>query len=611
MAQQINVDIQVKGQKIAPFSSLTINQQFSEHHYFELRFNGDVIEDTNAVIFNKSKDFLGEKITITFSALSGSDYQDNVFIGVITEISVANQSGGTGDLLFKGYSPTYLLENGEHKEGFLDKSISQIVKDVLHDIPTNMLSSSINDTNNEPDDYVVQYNESDFEFIRRLAAQDSRWFFYDGTKLMYGKPSSSPTISLSYPHDISSLNLNVKVLAQKYGWGAYWQAKDEQFKANSQDTPGLDSFGTLAQNVSNKLFTKPHTAPVGGVVKEQADLDDLVAIATNTDAADMVTLKASSDSPYVKLGTIVSVSAYKEDKSTEDFGKYIVTSVTHFTDQLGNYSNVFEGVPSTLQILPTMYLYRDKLPVGQTERAKVVSVDDPEHSGKVQVQYPEWEPAGNKTPFIEVISPYAGKRGNGKKNRGLFFTPEVGDLVTVHFIANNPDYPYVVGSVPDGLSIDTSMNSDNNAKAIRTRSGNTIYFYDKENSQTQQIRIETDEKNYISINVPNGKGAIQIYSTDTIELVSETSVTITSKDINIKASGNIDMEANQNITIKAGQNLAMSANMKLSAQGTQLLEVKSTQVSIAGDAQTQVKGTQLTLQGDAMTTIKGGVVMIN
>ena len=208
------------------------------------------------------------------------------------------------------------------------------------------------------------------------------------------------------------------------------------------------------------------------------------------------------------------------------------------------------------------------------------------------------------------MMPHAGMRDGNKKNRGFFFTPEVDDYVIVGFEEDDPDRPFVMGSVPHGKAINTSMNSDNDAKAIRTRSGNTIYFYDKESSKEQEIRIETDEKNYISIKVPNGKGAIQIYSTDTIELQSETSVTITSKDINIKASGNIDMEANQNITIKAGQDLKMSG-MQISAQGTSKFEAKGAQVSIAGDAQTEVKGAMLSLEGSAMTTIKGGIVQIN
>ncbi len=608
MAQQINVDIQVKGQKIFPFTSLTINQQFNDHHYFELRVNGDVIEATNAVIINKSKDFLGEQITITFSTMYDTGYQDNVFKGVITEISIANQAGTTGDLLFKGYSPTILMDSGEHNASYLAKNLSQIVKSTIGSIPGNVLSTSVSPANKSSIPYLVQYCESNFDFMLRLAADYGEWFFYDGTKFNFGKPSSSPTIELKYPHDISNLNLSVKMTPLNFENEGYYFKEDEKFSStsSSQTVSGLDSFGTLAQNVSNKLFSTPVIATSLGPVENKGDLDDLVLAEKSSAAAEMVYLKASSDSPYVKLGTTVSVSANKDDKSTEDFGKYIVTSVTHFTDHLGNYNNVFEAVPSTLKVMPNDY---EEDPVAEPQLAVVKSVDDPDKQGKVQVQL-MWQKDSDTTPFIRVMMPHAGMRDGNKKNRGFFFTPEVGDYVIVGFEEDDPDRPFVMGSVPSGKAIDTSMNSDNDAKAIRTRSGNTIYFYDKENSQTQQIRIETDEKNYISINVPNGKGAIQIYSTDTIELQSETSVTITSKDINIKASGNIDMEANQNITIKAGQNLNMSG-MQISAQGTSKFEAKGAQVSIAGDAQTEVKGAMLSLEGSAMTTIKGGIVQIN
>ena len=320
----------------------------------------------------------------------------------------------------------------------------------------------------------------------------------------------------------------------------------------------------------------------------------------------MVGVRATSWSPYIKVGTAVSINAFKMNKAKEDFGKYIVTSVIHSIDASGIYSNVFEAIPDSLKVPPNPFYQKS---VAEPQLGVVKSTEDPDNMGKVKVQL-LWQKDSDTTPFIRVMSPHAGMRDGNKKNRGIFFTPEVDDYVVVGFEQNDPDRPFVMGSVPSGKAINTSMNSDNDAKAIRTRSGNTIYFYDKESAKEQEIRIETDEKNYISIKVPNGKGAIQIFSTDTIELTSEKEITLTSKDIKIKASGNLDLEANKNITIKAGQKLALSG-MEVAAQGTQKFEAKGAQVSIAGDAKTEVKGAMLSLEGSAVTQLKGGIVQIN
>lgn len=609
MAADTNVDIQVKGQKISPFSSLTINQQFNEHHYFELTFNNDVIEERFSVLINKSKDFLGEEITITFSSKSDSGYPDNTFKGTITEISIDNDRGAESCLIFKGYSPTILMDGGEHNASFSNKNLSQIVKTAISGIPGNVLSSAISPAFKGTIPFVVQYRESNYNFARRLAAEYGEWFFYDGIHFNFGKPSGGATMKLNYPNDIKLLQLNLKVAPMNFENTAYYSKDDTKFTSPSsgQSVSGLDTFGTHVQSTSDKLFSKANNALSLRPVQKKNELDDLVGFQKSSLASGMVVVSGSSESPYLKPGTVLTISATKMNNSNEDFGKYIITSVVHSSDGLGNYSNTFEAIPSSLKVMPNPHFQK---PIAEPQLAVVKSTDDPDHLGKVQVQL-LWQKDSDTTPFIRVMMPHAGMRDGSKKNRGLFFTPEVDDYVIVGFKQNDPDQPFVMGSVPHGKAINTSMNSDNDAKAIRTRSGNTIYFYDKENSKEQEIRIETDEKNYISIKVPNGKGAIQIYSTDTIELKSETSVNITSKDITIKASNNLDLEAQQNITIKAGQKLSMSG-MQIAAEGSQSFEAKGMQVKIEGSTTTAVKGSvQLDLEGGVTTTLKGGIVQIN
>ena len=509
MAADTIVDIQVKGQKISPFSSLTIDQQFNDHHYFELKFDNDIIEERYSVLINKSKDFLGEEITITFSTKSDSGYPDNSFKGIITEISIENERTAESGLVFKGYSPTILMESGEHNASFSNKNLSQVVKSATANIPGNVLSSTIAPAYKSSVPFIVQYQESNFDFIRRLAAEYGEWFFYDGVHFFFGKPSGGSNIKLNYPIDIKAMQLNMKIAPLNFENIGYYSKEDNKFSSPSsgQSVSGLDTFGNHAQSTSNKLYSKPNNALSLKPVQNKSELDDLVNFQKSELASGMVVLSAASTSPYVRLGATLTVSATKLDNSNEDFGKFTVTSVVHFIDGLGNYTNTFEAIPSTLKVVPNPY---SEKPIAEPQLGIVKSTEDPDNSGKVQVQL-LWQKDNDMTPFIRVMSPSAGMRDGNKKNRGIFFTPEVDDYVIVGFEQNDPDQPFVMGSVAHGKAINTSMNSDNDAKAIRTRSGNTIYFYDKENSKEQEIRIETDEKNYISIKVPNGKGAIQIY----------------------------------------------------------------------------------------------------
>jgi len=610
VAQQIEVDITTEsGAQIKPFSFLTINQRFNGHHSFELRFNHDVLEKSNAVIIDKAKDFLGASITFTLKTKAASSYPDNIFKAIITEIGIANNIGSSGDLIFKGYSPSILLEGGKNNESFTQKNLNQIVKAAHGSIPGNLLNTVINPKFKSSIPYLVQYQETAFEFIRRLSGQYGEWFFYDGKNLNFGKPSNSPNIELKYPRDITDLNLNVKVVPLKFNQVDYFSKNNEKFLTNSesQQVSGLDKFGSHAMNASNKLFVDPALLFSDKKMIAKGDLDTLVKTEKSSRAADLVYLNASSDSPYVNVGTIIKVAATKQDTQTdEDFGKYLVMNATHSTDGLGNYSNSFTGIPAGIEVVPNPY---DNAPEAEPQLGMVKQNDDPDNLGRIKVQL-LWQDAQEMTPWLRVMSMHAGTRTGGDKNRGIFFTPEVGDYVIVGFTQNDPDRPFVMGSVPHGKAIDSSKNDDNHIKSIRTRSGSTIYFKDKENSQEQEIIVKTDDENLVSILVQNGKGLIKIKSSKDIEVTSDKTVHVKSEKITIEASESIEMKA-KNISIEANQGLK-AKGMTITMEANQDLKAKGTQVTIEGSATTTVKASaKMELSGGGMMDIKAGLIKIN
>ena len=78
--------------------------------------------------------------------------------------------------------------------------------------------------------------------------------------------------------------------------------------------------------------------------------------------------------------------------------------------------------------------------------AEVVSVDDTENLGRVQVRLLSYDGVGEQDGPIwaRVAVPYAGS------NRGAFMIPDVGDEVLVSFINGDPRLPVVVGGLWNG-----------------------------------------------------------------------------------------------------------------------------------------------------------------
>jgi type VI secretion system secreted protein VgrG len=137
------------------------------------------------------------------------------------------------------------------------------------------------------------------------------------------------------------------------------------------------------------------------------------------------------------------------------------------------------------------------------------------------------------------------------KNRGYVFIPEVGDQVMIGFRYNDPNRPFVLGSVFHG-NIAEGGGQNNNLKAIKTRSGHILEFNDTDGSES--ITIKDKNGNIILLDT-SGKN-ITISAPETVQ--------INAKNIIMKATENISMAAEKNVSQTAGENISQSAGKDLS-----------------------------------------------
>ena len=78
-------------------------------------------------------------------------------------------------------------------------------------------------------DYICQYDESDFDFVRRLALQYQEWMYYDGTSLVFGRPKdSSEPVELEYGTTLSSLEIGLQTLARPEQVFTYHSSSDRE-----------------------------------------------------------------------------------------------------------------------------------------------------------------------------------------------------------------------------------------------------------------------------------------------------------------------------------------------------------------------------------------------
>jgi len=606
METKIKIDISIEGTPITHFSSFSLEQRFNEHHKFQLRFNHDQIENTNKITLDRSKDFIGKNLTVQFGR--GEDYEHQ-FIGKITRVEIAQSHGFLGDIVVSGFSPSILIDRGPDLGSYLNKDLKTIVEKATADAPQNDLSMNIAPAYTSPIDYIIQYRESDFEFINRLSAEYHEWFYYDGVKLNFGKPQKLDEATLIYGRDLHSLQYGMQIAPLNYRKFSYHPQQDELLSSqpsggNGGGSPDLSH----AIEASNQVYSKRYNEPLEVRVNSQKEIDTFVNDEHKAIVSELLNIMGNGDNPRVKLGSVVSISTSMRGLSgfeVQDFGKFLVTAVYHQLDGVGHYQNTFEGVSADSEKLSVRQAQK---PSPDMQLAIVVDNDDPQKQGRVKVQF-KWQCTSNDpTEWLRVMSPNAG-HGDTGKNRGFLVVPEKGDQVIVAFEEGNIARPVIMGSVYHSNNVDSGGFTNSNIKGMTSRKGSSLIF----NDLGHHLTLGTNQANYI--NIKNGDqlltaeagSKIIIHTGDsTITLEKNGNISLVGKNIFILGSESVEIQSPK---ITVGNIAGTTASGKQAVGATQTIDVKGKTINIEGEEQLNEKSQVLTAEGSMSHHIKSGKIV--
>jgi type VI secretion system secreted protein VgrG len=545
MSKEIDFEIVLDGKTIPHCNSIIIHQAFNAHHTFELVLDQDALGKLASHDLYDYQDYVGRDLYIGFGE---RNTDDNAFQGIVTEVGLQQEEGAWGKLVLKGKSTSCLLDAGANYISYEKMALSDIVKYCVGYTTTARIHVKSNPYHTDEIAYMCQYGESGFDFLNRLSAEYGEWFFYDGKDLCFGRPGKQKNIELVYGSNLSAMNYAMQVLpvnAQQY---SYKSIDDEILISElPSKVDGASSLTQTALKRSDELYAKPGKQPASIRINDKSELDAYVKVQKGKIAASTMLLTATGDSPKVLIGNLVTIKLSKKTGTGyEDHGEYLVTKVSHFLTGTGAYKNTFEGIPSSNEIIP----FSVGKPVAQTQMALVTDNNDPKGMGRVRVQMLWQQDTDQKTDWIRVMTPDAGGTGEVSKNRGHVFVPEVDDQVLIGFRYNDPNRPFVLGSLFQGIT-GAGGKTDNNFKTIKTKSGHTLEFNDTQGAESITI---TDKNNNI-ITLDTNSSSITISAPE--------SISITAKNIDLTAKENISMTAGTDISYSAKENITSSAGENL------------------------------------------------
>jgi len=171
--------------------------------------------------------------------------------------------------------------------------------------------------------------------------------------------------------------------------------------------------------------------------------------------------------------------------------------------------------------------------------ALVQSIEDPEGIGRIKVKLP-WPPdQANESDEVwaRMATMFDGA------DRGSWFLPEIDDEVLVAFLFGNPEQPFIIGGMwngVDGPPEAANHSAENNIKLLRSRNGVMVTFDDSSGSEKLVLETPGGQK----VTLSDGPGNIRL------EDNNGNSVDMGPSGVSITASSILKIEAST-VTIDA------------------------------------------------------------
>jgi uncharacterized protein involved in type VI secretion and phage assembly len=336
----------------------------------------------------------------------------------------------------------------------------------------------------------VQWGESDFDFVRRIA-DDQGCFMRptpNGVEIRRGFDDAVHT--MRWPNERELISFSIKGrLGQPALNGCCYDPRTMESRRFSEVKKAPQFFnGTAAAMVGAVMDHSTQLPPYRLIYDARAPeierYKSLLEKESQRAIGSKIVGAGVSRYAHLKPGDKIQI----EGPDFDPQGEYGLISVVHRYDHHNGYVNEFTATPwmgytCAEQPQPSR--------MSGVVSARVVKHEDWRGMGRVQIKY-DWMEDG-RTAWARMTTPSAGG------GRGFMFMPEVGDEVLVAFEHGDPERPYVIGALWNGVDsaprqgfLDGETSHDvnkgkakmpgdifrNDIKRIVTKSGNRIQFVD-------------------------------------------------------------------------------------------------------------------------------------
>lgn len=532
---------------------------------------------------------IGDRISVGFASSTTEDMEfrediqeDRIIDGEITGLEVNFTKASEAHIVVRGYDASHRLHRGRHNRSFLNKSESDIARDIAGECG---IALGEIENSGAPREYVFQENQTNMEFLRERAARIGFELFVQNDKLFFRKPTSKTSLQLEWLVDINSFSVRVSSAEQVNAVEVHsWDYSQKKLIKGTAKTEQLviDTGNGKGSKTSTafKKINNPTWHVVDQPVENTAEAKQMAQALCNELGGEFVWADAKAEgNPKIRPGRVVELQGMGKRYS----GKYYVTETRHvYSSRVYKTDFTIRGLREG-NLLSTL-APKPRLQPGQTLLVGIVTDnDDPKGWGRVKVQLP--------TLTESHVSNWARVVGLGAaNNRGFYCLPEVDDEVLVGFEHGDIHRPYIIGGVWNGKDKtvetvkDTIKRKKVNLRTIKTRTGHMMQFVEEDDMRTKAgIEIKTTGRHRVQLCDSRSDKGIELQTSGrhrihmndspqkSIEIQTARRQHLTLNDlgmmvtlqtgniINILAGANVNMTAGGLASVKAGTTINLAA----------------------------------------------------
>ena len=397
-------------------------------------------------------------------------------------------------------------------------------------------------------DYIVQYGETDFNFVSRLMEMEGAYFYFSHSQGSHtlvladdiGSHSPLPNGPSTIPYYSGDRAAHVHDQDFIDGWSFAEDIASGHFAADDYDVKKPKSILDTKQQQpaghtedSRELYEWP------GGYTEMGDGENYARVRIEQQKAQRETVQGEGNARNLAPGYLFTFSKYPRGDQNKDYlieaAYYRFEENVRRSDGAGGAGNASRGgldSPTSYRLsisaVPKTTPYRSQrtTPKPHTTGPQTAVITGPageeiytDQYGRVKVQF-HWDRYGsfdeNSSCWIRVSQTWAGS------NYGSMHIPRIGQEVIVDFLNGDPDYPIITGRVYNAMQMPPwELPANKTQSGIKTRSSkdgtpgagmksgagdaNAIRFEDRKGAEQlwlhaqkdQLTEVENDEEKWV------------------------------------------------------------------------------------------------------------------